>query len=86
MSGSDDRRIDEILGQITKISEILKGDEYNQGGLSGRINDHEVRMNVLEKFKDRSIFIMGTLVIPAIPGVITLYNLISTWVHPVVIK
>jgi hypothetical protein len=86
MSGSDDRRIDEILGQITKISEILKGDEYNQGGLIGRINDHEVRMNVLEKFKDRSIFIMGTLVIPAIPGVITLYNLISTWVHPVVIK
>lgn len=80
MSGSDDTRIDEILTSLKKISEILRGDEYNSGGLIGRINDHEARVNVLEKWKDRSMFVMGTLVVPAIPGMITLFRLIKDWV------
>ena len=77
MSGTDDVRIGEILGHITKISEILKGDEYNQGGLISRVNDQDHRLVLLEKFKDRSVFIMGTLAIPAIPGFITLFNLVK---------
>jgi hypothetical protein len=82
VSVSDDERIGEILIKLTKISEVLKGDDEfgTDGGLIGRIKQHDDRLTILEKFKDRTVFIVGTLLIPAVPGLITLFNLVKDWV------
>ena len=61
----------DIRNKVTSILQLLKGHELDKDdkGMIGVLNDHDRRLEKLEKIKDRLIFILIILAVPASGGV-----------------
>ena len=62
-----EQQVETVDNKVDSILSILRGNDMNKDdrGMIGRQNEHERRINALEKLKDRSMWFLIGLSIPA---------------------
>jgi hypothetical protein len=84
MDGIDQLKedIQEVGGKITKILSLLQGNDLDKDdkGLVGTVNDIDKRVKTLEKWKDRIVWLLIGLSIPAGVGFSQFFAWVGTFV------
>lgn len=72
--------IDELKKKLDEVLILLRGNtlDKNDQGFTGAVNDLEKRVSVLEKWKDRVVWMVIGMGIPASVGIIEILKKLLT--------
>lgn len=75
-----EKQVSDVDIKVTSILTLLKGNELDKSdrGLIGEIKDHDKRLTGLEKLRDRLVWFIIGLSIPAGYGIIDIVKNITT--------